>query len=139
MPVSGTTLPFADWRPDVSDLNAQYTGSATNVLPRGDGFGPFPGHVAFTSALAATCRGYFFARNEDVLVVFAATETKIYQLDNTTLTWTDVSQGGGAYAALSANENWQFAQFNNFVIAVQGNEDPQVFDLSTDTEFSDLG
>lgn len=139
MAVTGQVVPFASWQPDVSDLNAQYTSSIENVLPRADGYGPFPGHVSFTSALAGTCRGYFFARNEDQLVVFAATATRIYQLDNTTLMWTDVSQGGSAYNAVSDNENWQFAQFNNFVIAVQANEDPQVFDVTSDTEFSDLG
>lgn len=139
MPNTGQVVAFADWRPDVSDLNAQFTSIANNVLPRADGFGPFPGHVAFTSALAATCRGYFFARNEDQLAVFAATEDRIYLLNNTTLMWTDASQGAAAYTPVSANEHWQFAQFNNLVIAVQANEVPQVFDLSSDTEFSDLG
>ena len=139
MAISGQMISFNAWQPDLSDLNAQYTGSATNVLPRADGFGPFPDHVSFSSALAAACRGFFFARNEDLLVVFAATEDRIYQLNNTTLTWADVSKGAAAYDPLTANENWQFAQFNNLVIAVQGNELPQVFDLATDTEFDDLG
>lgn len=139
MTISGQVVPFAPFAPDISDLNGQFTSSVENVLPRADGYGPFLGHVSFSSALAATCRGYFFARNEDVLVVFAATEDRIYQLDNTTLAWTDVSQGGSAYTAIAANENWQFAQFNNLVIAVQANEDPQVFDVTSDTEFSDLG
>ncbi len=138
MTVNGTMVPFASWAPDISDLNGQFTRSIENVLPRADGYGPFLGHVSFTSALAAVCRGYFFARNEDILVVFAATIDRIYQLDNTDLTWTDVSQGGSAYTAISANENWQFAQFNNLVIAVQGNEDPQVFDLTSSTAFADL-
>jgi hypothetical protein len=139
MAVNGTMVPFASFGPDVSDLNGSVTSSIENVLPRSDGYGPFPGHVSFTSALAGACRGYFFARNEDQLVVFAATETRIYLLDNTTLTWSDVSSGGSAYAALSANENWQFAQFNNFVIAVQANVAPQVYNLSSDTDFDDLG
>jgi hypothetical protein len=139
MAITGQVVRFSDWLADISDLNAQYTGSVENVLPRADGFGPFPGHVAFTAALGAACRGYFFARDEDLLMVFAATSERIYLLDNTTLTWTDVSQGGTAYTPLSDNEHWQFAQFNNFVIAVQANEVPQVFDVTVDTDFSDLG
>lgn len=138
MAVNGQMVPFAPWSPDVSDLNGQVTSSIENVLSRADGYGPFPAHVSFTSALAGACRGYFFARNEDQLAVFAATATRIYQLNNTDLTWTDVSQSGSAYTTLNDHENWQFAQFNNFVIAVQANELPQVFDLSSDTEFSDL-
>lgn len=43
------------------------------------------------------------------------------------------------YTALSTNAQWQFAQFGNYVIAVQANIAPQVFDLSSDSAFSDLG
>lgn len=138
MAINGQVIPFAEWRPDVSSLNAQYTDNVLNVLPRGDGYGPFPSNDAFASALAAPCRGYFFARNEDQIVVFAGTETRLYQLDNTLLTWTDVSRGGLAYTSLSNNENWQFAQFNNFVIATQANDLVQVFDLTSSTAFANL-
>lgn len=138
MAINGQVVPFAPWAPDISDINGQFTRSIENVLPRGDGYGPFLGHVSFSGALAATCRGYFFARNEDTLVVFAATVDRIYQLNNTTLTWTDVSRGGVAYASVAANEHWQFAQFNNFVIAVQANEVPQVFDVTVSTAFANL-
>ena len=139
MPVSNQVVSFAEYRPDVSDLNAQYTSSVENVLPRGDGYGPFPGHVSFTSALAGTCRGYFFARDGDELVVFAATSERIYLMDNTDFTWSDVSQGGGAYTTLNDNDNWQFAQFNEFVVAVQANEAPQVYQIGTSSAFADLG
>lgn len=40
------------------------------------------------------------------------------------------------YSALSANAQWQFAQFGNLVFATQANDVLQVFDLSSDTEFS---
>src|SRR5262245_3249034 len=137
--INPNVVPFAEWRPDVSDLNAQYTSNVLNVLPRGDGYGPFLNQVPFSSALPTACRGYFYARDGDELVVFAATSTRIYQLDSPDLDWNDVSQGGIAYTPLTDNENWQFAQFNNFVIAVQANEDPQVFQIGTSSAFADLG
>jgi hypothetical protein len=133
-------LPFPEWRPDVSDYQAASSQTIENVIPRGDGYGPFPNFVAFTAALPAPCRGFFFARNADgSIATFAGAATRLYRLNNTDFTWTDVSAGGAAYAALSAAFNWQFVQFNNFVIAVQQNVPPQVYDLTASSAFANLG
>jgi hypothetical protein len=132
-------LPFAEWRPDVSDLNADYTRLLRNVVPRSDGYGPFKNIEAFSDALPAPCRGYFGARNADgTVTIFAGTSTNLYRLDNTTLDWTEVSKGGSDYAALSEGANWVFAQFGSFVIAVQQNTVPQYTDLVTPAAFADL-
>lgn len=133
-------LPFGKYLPDVSDYSGQHTRTLLNVLPRGDGYGPVQDAVAYTSALAAACRGYFYARkNDGSIAVFAGTSTKLYLLNNTTNAFADVSQGSSTYSALSNNAQWQFAQFNNFVIAVQQNCVPQVYDLTSSTLFADLG
>lgn len=133
-------LSFGEFRPDVSDYQGQTTRTILNVLPRGDGYGPFSAFSAYTSAMAAPCRGYFYARkNDGSIAVFAGTSTKLYLLDNTANTFGDVSKGSGTYSALSNNAQWQFAQFNNFVIAVQQNAPPQVFDLTSSSNFADLG
>jgi hypothetical protein len=42
------------------------------------------------------------------------------------------------YGPLANTANWDFDQFNNLVIAVQGNVNPQVFDLASPTAFHDL-
>jgi hypothetical protein len=132
-------IPFGEYRPDVADYQAPFAAVLQNALPRGDGYGPFPDLSAFSTALAGPCRGFFKAIKADgSIAIFAATATRIYQLNNTNFTWTDVSKGGAAYAALSNIDNWQFAQFNNFVIAVQANVAPQVFDLRSSAAFADL-
>lgn len=132
--------PFGEYRPDVSDYNAAYTASINNVLPRGDGYGPFPSFSAFSSAAAATARGFFKAiKSDGTIAVFMGTSTKLYQLNNSTFAFSDVSKALGTYSALSSSANWQFAQFGNFVIAVQANVVPQVFNLASSTEFADLG
>ena len=134
------TLTIGDYRPDVSDLNQAYTKSVSNVLPQGDGYGPWKGLNVFTDALPAACRGVFFARNTDGSVsIFAGTEARLYLMDNTTLEWTDVSKSGTDYAALSTEDNWTFAQFNSVVIACQANEAPQAYTLGSSTEFANLG
>lgn len=133
-------LPFGEWRPDVSDFNSAYVKTILNALPRGDGYGPAKDFSVYSSALPAACRGGFIALKTDGSVaVFAATSTKLYLMDNTALTFSDVSKAAGSYSAISATDQWQIRQFGNFIIAVQANVVPQVFDLSSSTEFADLG
>ena len=43
-----------------------------------------------------------------------------------------------SYTALPAGDQWQFAQFNNTVIATQINTAPQAFDLAAGAAFADL-
>jgi hypothetical protein len=133
-------LPWGAWTPDVSDYEGQSAHDILNVLPRGDGYGPFPDFSPFSGALAGACRGGFYALKSDGSVaIFAATATRLYLLNNTAYTWTDVSKGGSAYSSLSGTANWQFIQFNSLVIVVQANVVPQVFDLSSSSAFADLG
>jgi hypothetical protein len=130
-------LPWGDYKPDVSDYEGSATRNVLNVVPRGDGYGPFPSFSAYTSALPATCRGAFYALKSDGSVItFAGTSTKLYQLNNSNFSWTDVSLGAGTYAALSASAQWQFAQFGNLVFATQANAVLQVFDLSSSSAFA---
>jgi len=139
MPLSSQPIRWGEWHPDLFDANAPYTSSILNVLPRADGYMPVKDYAALTDTLPGPCRGLFFARNAGVLMVFAATETRLYRLDNTTLEWVDVSKGGNAYSSLSSNAQWQFVQFNNVVIAVQENTVPQAFNTTSSSAFADLG
>ena len=90
-------LPFGDYRPDVSAYQSAASQLIANVIPRGDGYGPFSAFVAFTNTLPGPCRGYFYARNADgSITVFAATATDLYRLNNSTFAWLNVSKGAGA-------------------------------------------
>jgi hypothetical protein len=132
-------LGFGEWRPDVSDYQSKTTRNVLNVVPRGDGYGPFPSLTALSAALGAQCRGAFVASKADASVtIFAATATDLYIMDNSTFAWTKVSKTGGPYSSVSSGELWRFVQFNNLVIAVQGNVAPQVYNIVTSTEFADL-
>ncbi|SEN66802.1 hypothetical protein [Bradyrhizobium sp. OK095] len=131
-------IPFGEYRPDVSDYEAATERDVLNVVPRGDGYGPFPSLSAISAALGADCCGAFTAYKTDgSVVVFAATSTDLYKLDNTTYTWAKVSKAGGPYAAIPTTDNWWFLQFNNLVFAGQVNVVPQVFDISSSTAFAD--
>jgi hypothetical protein len=79
-------LRFAEYKPDISDYEGSSTKRILNVVPRADGYGPFSSFSQFTQSLPAPCRGGFYALNSDGTVsIFAATATKLYQLNNTTL------------------------------------------------------
>jgi hypothetical protein len=133
-------IPFAEWRPDVSSLATGSSPTIKNVIPRGDGYGPFRSLSSFTQALPDVCRGGFVAiAGDNSIAIFAATATRLYKLNNTNMSWTHVSKGLTDYSAVPAREQWQFAQFGNNVIAVQANVPPQVFDLSSSSQFTDLG
>src|SRR5664279_273358 len=85
-------LATGDYRPDVSDYEGQATRNIQNVIPRGDGYGPFPSFSAYTSALPAACRGGFYALKYDGSVVtFAGTADRLYMLNNADFSWTPVS------------------------------------------------
>lgn len=130
-------LAYGDYRPDVSDYEGQATRNVLNVIPRGDGYGPFPGFSAYAAAAPGPCRGAFYALKSDgTVVTFAGTAIRLYKLNNTDFTWTDVSAGASSYPALSSNAQWQFAQTGNLVFATQANAVLQVFDLSSATAFS---
>lgn len=129
-------LSYGEYRPDVSDYEGQATRNILNVIPRGDGYGPFPSFSAYTSALPSACRGAFYALNKDGSVTtFAGTATRLYRLNNTDYSWGDVSSGGSAYSSLSSTAQWQFAQTGNLVFATQANAPLQVFDLTASTTF----
>jgi hypothetical protein len=130
-------LATGDYRPDVSDYEGQATQNILNVLPRGDGYGPFPSFSAYAAVLPSACRGAFYALKSDgTVVTFAGTSDKLYKLDNSDFTWSDVSLGGGTYGALTATAQWQFAQTGDLVFATQANAVLQVFDLSSSTAFA---
>ena len=86
-------LDFPEWRPDVAPFIGQFSATIKNVLPRGDGYGPFSSFNALTAALPAACRGFFYARNTDgSITAFAATSDRLFRLNNTDLTWIPVSK-----------------------------------------------
>ncbi len=130
-------IPFPEWKPDLSDYQGAASQIIFNVLPQGDGYGPFPSFSAMSTALPGPCRGCFFGRNADgSILIIAATATKLYKMSNTDFTWVDVSIGGGSYTALSVGMNWQFVQFNNLIFATQQNAVLQVLNLVTPTAFA---
>ncbi len=86
-------LPWGQYKPDVSDYQSEATRSMLNVVPRGDGYGPFKKFAALSQALPATCRGGFYALKSDgSIAIFAGTSDRLYLASNTDYSWTPVSK-----------------------------------------------
>lgn len=131
-------VPYARWRPDVANLNSSFSPDVLNVLCSADGYIPFPKAAAFSNACAEAPVGGFTARNSaGQVVIFVGTATKLRMLNPTTLDWDDVSKTATTYAA-SDDERWRFAQYGNFVIAVNVNDAPQVYEIGVSTKFDNL-
>lgn len=85
-------IPWGAWSPDVSDYEGGAVNNIRNVLPRGDGYGPWPDFGILTKTLPAACRGGFYALKSDgTVTIFAGTVDRLYQLNNTDFSWKPVS------------------------------------------------
>lgn len=132
------TISFAEWAPDIAHLNSKFSADIMNVLMAADGAIPFPQLAPFSAALSEEPTGGFTARDSSGTVhIFIGTKTKLWRLDNTDMTWDDVSRTGDAYDS-TTSERWRFAQFGDYVVAVNINDEPQVFQIGISTEFADL-
>lgn len=131
-------VPQAEYRPDVSTLNGVYSDEIRNVLVADGSYIPAKDFAAMADALGESPLGGIAVIGTDGSVrIFAGSATKLWLLDNTDLTFDDVSQAATTYAATNSAP-WSFAAFGNFVIAVNANDDPQVFEIGTDIVFRDL-
>jgi hypothetical protein len=132
-------IPWGSWGPDVSSYKGQHSEVISNVLPRGDGYGPVKALSAYADAMGAACRGAFLALNSDgSLVVFAGTATGLFKLSNTDLSWEDVTRAAGGAYAVGTDQQWSFAQAGLVVVAVNGTDVPQAYTLGTSTDFAAL-
>lgn len=126
---------FGEWLPDRPAFENAGAVEAKNVRAVGEDYVPISELVAITSALGDVCRGTFSALGSDgVPYTFAGTETGMFLRNGSS--WTDVSNTT-PYTGTSANR-WRFAQFGDYVFAVNGIDPMQYYQLGVSTEFADV-
>lgn len=130
-------IPFGPFEPDKAPYNAGSMPWVLNCLPTADGWSFTPKLKEIGAALVATCRGAFSCQREDgSWATFAGTATKLYQFNPTNNTWTDVTRSSGGDYAVPANAQWVFRKFGPYVVAVNGQDAMQKFNIESDVRFS---
>lgn len=130
-------LTFPEWTPDLAKIANQGLVTCKNVLPHGQSYKKFPGPiVASTNALDKYCQGAasFFSAGFTPFNI-AGTKDKLYSLASGA--FSDVSKVGGY--TTTADNNWYFTQFNEYILTTNNSATVQKFLMGTDTIFSDLG
>lgn len=85
-----------------------------------------------TNSSNGTYTEYLVGTTGNTTLAFEAVGTTTLDIDNVTM------QALANYGA-TVDERWRFTQFGDLVIAVNVNDNPQVFDIGTSTVFADLG
>lgn len=128
----------APYCPDAADIYGNCSGDVLNMLPSQNGYTPMAAMVPYSHAFKeATLGGFAVRLNGEESFIFVGTKEKLYRLNSLTLDWDDAS-GGKKYHATS-EAVWSFASFGHYVIAVNENDAPQVFEIGKATHFRDLG
>lgn len=114
---------WPEWLPD--QLPRNVLTRAINVLPAVDGYRPVASPVSLSNPLPATFRGgAAFVSTDGTSYLLAGTSNSLERF--TGGTWTPL------IVAMTITDRWRFAQFGNYVVAVNGVSTKQV-DLSAGT------
>ena len=118
-------LVFGAFLPDQLPVGADKLVTAKNVLPAPNGYRAVPDFAAVSDALpAAFLGGYSAIATDDTAYLFAGTETTLSRL--VAGSWVSLLSG------LTVTNRWRFAQFGDFVVAVNGGATQEI-DLSAGT------
>lgn len=102
------------------------------IIITGPGGAALSGEVSLTGTLG----GIFVRLTDGTQALFVGTQTALYRLNFTDFTWEDVS-GSSAPYNVGAERRWSFVLFGNSVHAQNFNDPEQVFDVTSDSVFSD--
>ena len=131
-------VPIGDYLPDQITRNNNATTNVKNVYPISTGWKPIKDFTAYSDALTARCQGAISLQNTSSTTFdFAGDVSKLYRLNLGT--WGDVSRASGGVYATPADGWWEFAEFGNLVVGVNGIDAPQKFNIDSGALFEALG
>ncbi len=128
---------FGEYKPDIPDRDNDGLTVAKNCVPHAASYKQISQPVVYSSALNERCQGFIAVKNESGNVYnFAGDDTDLYTLTAGGTTWSEISSSTGAYSTASTG-TWEFAQWGNTVIAVNGVDSPQAATIDG-TDFATL-
>lgn len=109
-------IPFGEWLPDQPSFANTGATVAKNVIPDFRSYLPFPSASVFSTSLGARCQGDFVARDAaGNYYNYAGDASALYALVGQS--WSNIS---AASYTLAVDDMWEFTQFGQLVIAVNG-------------------
>lgn len=124
---------FGEWLPDQPGVLGALT-NAKNCYPKVSGYGPFPSEANYSNAAAENLNSVVAAKSlSGTTQVFAGSETKLFKLNGTDLDLDDVSA-----TTYTSTTKWRYTQFGNRLIAANGANTLQAYDLTTTGNFATL-
>lgn len=160
-------VPLARFAPDKAKFNTDALSSVNNVVPATDGWKPLKqivttpaiydylvdesgdhltdqdgnrlvvgtdwSGIAGEITLPDAATMFFVARKRDgTEILFAGTDSQLLKYNTTSNVWEDVSS-----TTYNSAVPWVVVQFGDYVLAQNGFNSEQLFDVENDTEFSD--
>lgn len=125
---------FGQWTPDRPGIAGNLT-EAKNIIPSASGYGPLNGTANLSDAASQSLLTVFPGRWAGATTLFGAGATKLFKFDPADSDLDDVSRTPTAY---STTDFWQFAQFGSQVIASNGVDKLQAWNMASSTVFADL-
>lgn len=132
-------LEFGSWIPDQAAYASAGATIANNVLPlTNKSYSPLRDFSTVIDALTLRPQGAVAAVQTDgTIFTFCGDAANLYKLATTA--FTEQSKSTDAYTT-AAKDHWDFVQYGNNVIAVNGHTDaPQSYVMGSSTDFADLG
>ena len=134
-------IPFAPFLPDLPAFETAAAREALNVIPAAVGYRPFATFANVAAAITARAQGAVSVRDPSDASIFnfCGDATNLYKMDSDGLGWTDVSRLAGGDYATATDGFWSFAQYGDYIIATNGNDAPQVWQLGVSSNWAALG
>lgn len=126
------TINFGEWLPDQPGVTGVVT-EAVNCYPVANGYAPFNGESDLSDNAGAELLLAFGAKYANVTSIFAGSASNLYKFDAADLDLDALTTTG-----YSNIEYWDVTQFGNKVIAANGSNKLQSYELGVSTYFADL-
>lgn len=125
----GILVPFGEWLPDLPDYENPGATVAKNVIPDFRSYRPFPSQVPYSTSIGSRCIGAIVARDTaGNYFDYVGDVSALYVLN--TQSWSNVTRTVGGGYATAQDDFWEFTQFGQTVIGVNGYADaPQAISV----------
>jgi len=129
-------ITFGEWTPDQPSITNGLR-RAENVYSKMVGYGALPTVVDYSNSASENLNNVVAGKTSaGATTVFAGGSTKLFKLDSGTLALNNVSKSGNY--TTPTDQRFRFTQFGNVIVAANGYDKLQGFNLNSSSLFANL-